>query len=165
MEKYISIGEIINTHGIKGEVKVRPETDDANRFSELKIIYIDEKPRKVKNVKFQKDKVILEIEGIETMNDANLLRGKNVLVDRKDATKLPEGRYFIVDIEGMDVIDTEGFNYGKVYRVIQTGSNDVYWVKGNKEILIPVMDEYICSTSLEDNKIIIRPYSEWSYED
>lgn len=164
MEQFIIVGQIINTHGVKGELKIFPMTDDLKRFKKLKKIYIDGEEKIVSWCKLQADRVILKLEGIETMDDAQKLKTKHVYVSREDAVKLPEGRYFVADIMGCTVVDTEGTELGKVDEVIFTGSNEVYWIKKPKELLIPVIEDVVVDIDVENEKITIKPVKEWQDE-
>ncbi|NLZ48180.1 MAG: 16S rRNA processing protein RimM, partial [Clostridiales bacterium] len=96
---------------------------------------------------------------------AEKLKTKYLQVRREDAVKLPEGRYFVVDIVGCKVIDTKGEEVGEVKEVIFTGSNDVYWVRGKKDVLVPVIDSVVKDIDVENSKIIIEPVEVWNYED
>lgn len=165
MNEFLNIGQIINTHGVKGELKVYPLTDDIRRFRKLKAVYIDGVEKNVVWCKLQTDKVILKIEGIESLDDAMRYKTKYLQVKREEAVKLPEGRYFVVDIVGCKVIDENGIELGNVSEVIFTGSNDVYWVKGKKDLLIPVLDHIIKNIDVEKKEIIISPPEVWNYED
>lgn len=165
MEQFLNVGQIVNTHGVKGEVKVFPLTDDPMRFKKLKKVIIDNKEVQILSYKFQKDRVILKLEGIDTMDDAIRLKGKYLKISREDAVKLPKDTYFIADLIGCSVFDTDETPLGEVYDVIKTGSNDVYWVKGIKELLIPVLKEIVLDINVEDKKIVIKPVKEWQDED
>ncbi|WP_238882566.1 ribosome maturation factor RimM [Clostridium sp. YIM B02551] len=165
MKEFFNIGQIVNSHGIKGEVKVLPLTDDVMRFKKLKSILIGDIEYKIESCKFQKDRVILKLEGIEDMNSALKLKTKYLKVQRKDAVKLPEDTYFIADLIGCNVYDTNDTLIGKIYDVIKTGSNDVYWIKEPKEVLIPVLKEIVLDINIEDAKIVIKPIGEWQDED
>lgn len=165
MEQFLNVGQIVNTHGVKGEVKVFPLTDDPMRFKKLKKVIIDNKEVQILSYKFQKDRVILHLEGVDTMDDAIRLKGKYLKVSREDAVKLPKDTYFIADLIGCSVFDTDETPLGEVYDVIKTGSNDVYWVKGIKELLIPVLKEIVLDINVEDKKIVIKPVKEWQDED
>lgn len=165
MENLISIGQIINTHGVKGELKIYPLTDDIKRFRKLKEVVIDGEKKQVSWCKLQSDRVILKIEGIDSMDQAMKFKGKYLEVTREEAVKLPEGRFFVADIIGCNVIDSEGREHGLVSDVIFTGSNDVYWVKGKKELLIPAIESVVESIDVENKVIKIRPLGEWNYED
>ncbi|WP_315114912.1 ribosome maturation factor RimM [Clostridium intestinale] len=165
MEQFLNVGQIVNTHGVKGEVKVFPLTDDPMRFKKLKKVIIDNKEVQILSYKFQKDRVILKLEGIDTMDDAIRLKGKYLKISREDAVKLPKDTYFIADLIGCSVFDTDETPLGEVHDVIKTGSNDVYWVKGIKELLIPVLKEIVLDINVEDKKIVIKPVKEWQDED
>lgn len=165
MEQFLNIGQIVNTHGVKGEVKVFPLTDDPMRFKKLKMVIIDNKEVQILSCKFQKDRVILKLEGVDTMDDAMRLKNKYLKVSRENAVKLPKDSYFIADLIGCSVFDTDETPLGEVYDVIKTGSNDVYWVKGKKELLIPVLKEIVLEINVEDKKIVIKPVKEWQDED
>ena len=161
MKEYLSIGQIINTHGLKGELKVYPLTDDTRRFRKLKSVFIDNVERKVLWCKLQSDKVILKIEGIETVEEAENYKRKYIEVKREDAVQLNEGEYFIADIIGCEVVDENGFVFGPVGDVIQTVSNDVYWVKGKNELLVPALKTVIVKMDIENRKIVIKPLEVW----
>lgn len=161
MKQFITVGQIINTHGLNGEVKVYPLTDDIKRFRKLKKIYINEVERQVVWCKLQVDRAILKIEGIDSIEDAVKYKEKYIEVSREDAVKLPEGRYFVTDIIGCTVVDENGVDYGKIYDVIHTKNNDVYWIKEGKELLIPVLKEIVVNIDVENQKITIKPVETW----
>jgi 16S rRNA processing protein RimM len=161
MREFISIGQIINTHGLKGELKVFPLTDDIRRFRKLNEIYIDNVTKKVVWCKLQADKVIMKLEGIETIEEALSLKNKYIEVKRENAVELSEGEYFIADIIGCTVYDENKVELGVVSEVIQTPSNDVYWVKGKNELLIPALKHIIRSISVENKEIVIAPLEVW----
>ena len=166
MKKQIfNIGKVVNTHGVRGEVKVLPLTDDMKRFDDLDEVNIGGKIYKIENRKYQKDRVILKLQGIDSIEETAKIRNKYIEIERKDVVELPEDTYFITDVIGCRVIDTDNFEYGKVYDVIQTKNNDVYWVKGAKEILIPVLKEIVTDINVNDGVITIRPSGEWQDED
>ena len=160
MLEYLSIGQIVNTQGIKGEVKVFPLTNDASRFDKLKEIYIESKDDLVKyqveSAKHLKNTVILKLKGIETMNDAEKLRDLYIKVGRWDAVRLPKDSFFICDIIESKVFDIHGELLGKLTDVLQTGANDVYIVKDEKrEILIPALKTVVKEINLQNKKIIV----------
>ena len=163
--EFLNIGQIVNTHGLKGEMKVIPLTDDMYRFDDLEEIILDEKNIYIENVKYQKDRVILKLEGIDTIEQAEKLKKKYVKVPREESVELEEDTYFITDLMGCKVLDTEGFEYGNIFEVIQTPSNDVYWVKGKKEVLVPVLKEIVLDININDQIITIRPVGDWMDED
>ncbi|KZL94463.1 ribosome maturation factor RimM [Clostridium magnum] len=161
MKQFITVGQIINTHGIKGELKVYPLTDDMKRFRKLKKVYIDGVQKEVVWCKLQTKTVVLKIDGIDSIEDANKYREKYLEVSREDAVKLPEGAYFVTDIIGCNVIDENGAQLGKIYDVIHTPSNDVYWIKEGKELLIPVLKSIVVSVDVENKQIVIKPVETW----
>lgn len=164
MREFLTVGQIINTHGIKGEVKVYPLTDDVRRFRKLDVIYIDEIEKKVSWCKLQPDKIILKIEGIENPEEAYMYKDKYIQIKRDNAVKLESDRYFVADIIGSRVIDENNKELGIVFDVIFTGSNEVYWVKGkNKEdVLVPALKSVVSKMDMENKLITIKPVETWS---
>lgn len=165
MKEFLAVGQISKPHGIKGEVKVLPLTDDIRRFRKLKVACIEGEEKNILWCKLQADRVILKIEGIETIEEAEKYRNKYIMVKREDAVKLPKGSFFISDLVECTVYDTLGNEIGKMFEVIKTGSNDVYWVKGKKEVLIPAIKEIVLDIQINEKKIIIKPLGEWQDED
>lgn len=161
MEQFLTVGKIINTHGIRGEVKIKPTTDDVNRFKSLKEAYINEKEIFISGCKFQPGKVILKIEGIDSIEEAEKLKNKLIKVKREKAVQLPEDTYFAVDIIGCEVYEETGNKIGTVDDIIYTGSNDVYWVKGENEVLIPALKDIVLEIDINNKKIIIKPLDIW----
>ncbi|WP_291584318.1 ribosome maturation factor RimM [Clostridium sp. UBA6640] len=162
MKEFMSIGQITKPHGVRGEVKVFSLTDSLEEFTALKKVYIDEVERKIISCKLQTDRAILKIEGIDSMDEAEKYRNKYLKIHREDAKELPEDSYYIADLIDCKVFDTEGEELGTVYDVIETGSNDVYWVKGKKEVLIPALKEIVVKVDIENNEITIKPVNVWS---
>ena len=156
MEKYLEIGEIVNTHGIKGELKVVPLTDDVRRYDKLEWVYIDMKKYFIESVRYHKQFVLLKLKGIDNMNEAILLKNNFIKIPRELAIKLPEGAHFICDIIGCMAKEQDGKVLGKIVDVLKTGSNDVYVVKrdNKKDVLIPVIKDVVKDIDV-DNKIII----------
>jgi 16S rRNA processing protein RimM len=164
MKDFITIGQIINTHGVNGELKVYPLTDDIKRFRKLKKIYVDGIEKDIVWCKIQVDRVILKIEGVDSIDETTNYKEKYLEVSIDDAIKLPEGRYFVADIIGCMVEDENGEKLGKVYDVIHTRNNDVYWIKEGKQLLIPVLKDIVLNIDIENKKIIIKPVKIWQYE-
>lgn len=162
MEKYLEIGQIVNTFGIKGQVKIVPFTDDITRFDELKEIYVEKKNElklfQIEQVNYKKNMVILKLKGIETVEEAEKLRNCYLKIDRKDAKKLPKDTYFIVDLIGLDVYTDEGKLIGKVDDIYNAGSSDIYVVKDElgKQILLPAIKDVLKEVDLENQKIIVH---------
>ena len=161
MLEYLVVGQLVNTHGVKGEMKATALTDDPQRFNKLKWVYIDKNGQLVKysisGVKFFKQFVILKFENIDCIEEAEKLKGLFMKVDRANAVKLPKDSFFITDILGMKVYDENNSLLGQLADVIQTGSNDVYIVKSEdgKELLIPALKSVVKEISLEDGKISV----------
>ena len=162
MQKYFEVGQIVNTFGIKGDVKVKPFTDDVERFEELKKVYICKKEKleevEIEEVKYHKDMVLLKLKGIDNMNEAEKLKGLYLKIDRKNAKKLPNDTYFIADLLGLEVYSDENEYLGKVDDIFPTGANDVYVVKdeNGKQLLLPGISEVIKEIDLEKEKIIVH---------
>lgn len=162
MINFLKVGQIINTHGIRGEVKVYPLTDDVKRFSSLKKVFVRKDkeyiPIEVQGVKYIKNLVILKLSGIEDMNEA--MRYKNVFlyVDRENAVELSEDTYFIADLIGIEVMEEDGRKLGNIVSVFSTGSNDVYEIKreNGKTFLIPAIKEVVKSIDIENRKMIVK---------
>lgn len=165
MREFLRVGQITNTHGVRGEVKVLPLTDDMRRFDDLEYVYIKGKKVNIENVKYLKDKVILKLEGVDSMNDAEKLKPTYIEIKREQAVNLPEDTYFITDLLDSTVLDTNGFEYGTIKEVLKTPNNDVYWVRGKKEILVPVLKDIVLDINIEDKKVLIKPSGDWQDED
>ena len=162
MEEYLEIGQIVNTNGLKGTLKVKPLTDDITRFEELETIYIEKAKEliefKIQEVKYSKNMVLLKLEGIESIDEAEKYKNFYIKINRKDAVELEEDSYFIVDIIGCEVYTDNEELLGKVIDVFQTGSNDVYTVKNSegKEILLPAIEEVVKDINIDNKKIIVH---------
>lgn len=162
MQKYFELGQIVNTFGVKGVLKVKPFTDDVNRFEELKKVYICKKEKleevEIEEVKYHKDMVLLKVKGIDDMNEAEKVKGLYLKIDRKNAKKLPKDTYFIADLLGLEVYSDTGELLGKVDDIFRTGANDVYVVKNEngKQLLLPGIPDVIKEIDLEKEKIIVH---------
>ncbi len=159
---YIKVGRIINTHGIKGEVKVFPLTDNVERFNDLKKAYLgDNKLRvEIESVKYHKGLAIIKFKEFNNINDILQYKEQFIYIDEEDKVELPEGRYFIFDLVDCNVYDTEGNKLGIVTDVLQYAANDVYVVKDeekNKTYLIPAVKEFIIEIDIHNKRIIIDP--------
>lgn len=165
MKDILRVGKIVNTHGLKGEVKVIPLTDNPKRYNELEFVLIDGIEKKIQGCKYQKDRVIVKVEGIDTIEEAEKYKNKYMEIPREYAVPLEEDTYYIADIIGCNVFDTNGKDLGEVYDVIQTKNNDVYWIRKPKELLIPVLLDIVTDIDVENRKITIRPVGEWQDED
>lgn len=160
MQKRLEVGQIVNTFGIKGELKVNPFTDDIRRFDDLEKVYVKTKKEsklyKVENARYHKNMVLLKLENINNPEDAEKLKNAFLEIDREDAIPLEEGTYFIVDLIGLEVYTDEGQLLGKVEDIYNTGSKDIYVVKDElgKQILLPGIEEVIKEVKLEDRIIV-----------
>ena len=161
MEDFFRVGVIANTHGIRGEVKVFPTTDDVKRFDYLKEAYIDAGKEKMKvevsNVRYFKNLVIVKFKGIDNINDIERYKGKDLLVTRENALPLEEGEYYLADIIGANVYTEDGILFGSLEDVIETGANLVYSVQHEgKEVLLPVIDDCVKEVNVEEKKVIVH---------
>ena len=151
-----------SVHGIKGEVKVFPTTDDSRRFKKLKQVYLDTGkemlPLEIEGVKFFKQMVILKFKGYENPDDVMKFRQKELWIDRKDAVRLSKDEYFIADLIDMEVCDEEGKLIGTLKDVISTGANDVYAVETpeGKEVLFPAIRQCVLDVDTESRKMTVH---------
>lgn len=160
--KYTKVGKIINTHGIKGEVKILPMTDDKNRFSLLEKIYFgkDKVKLELEKARPHKSFVILKFKEHDNINDVIFLKEENIYVDEEDEIKLPENSYFIDDLIDCKVFDVSKREIGTVKDIIYTNRDDVYLIESSfedKEYMIPARKEFIKEIDIENKKIIIDP--------
>jgi len=159
VKKLLEIGEIVNTHGLKGEVKVNPWCDSPQVLCDMKRVYVHDRPVKVLSARQQKNTVLMLLDGVDSIEKAASICGVILYVDRDDIT-LEEGRHFIQDIIGCEVydIDTKQM-YGVVSDVFKTGANDVYQItdESSKNFLLPVIPDVVLKVDIEDRKIFIRP--------
>ena len=162
MQKRLEIGQIINTFGIKGEVKVFPLTDDIKRFDDLETVYVKTKKESqlynIESIKYHKNFVLIKFKGINTVEQAEKLRNSYLEVDREQAIPLNEGEYFIADLIGLEVYSDEGKLIGKVDDIYNTGANDIYVVKDDlgKQTLLPGIKDVIKNVDLEKGQIIVH---------
>lgn len=162
MEQLLQVGVISSIHGVRGEVKVFPTTDDVKRFKKLKKVILDtgkeQLPLEIEGVKFFKQFVILKFRGIDNINDIEKYKGKSLLVDREHAVKLKKDEYFIADMIGMDVFTEEGELFGALKDVMETGANDVYIIEmtDGKEVLVPAIKQCILDVDIENRKMVIH---------
>lgn len=159
MEEYFEIGQIVNTSGLKGILKIKPFTDDIKKFSNLKTIYIKTKSGltefKIEQVRYVKNMVMLKLAGIDTVEETEKYRNLYIKILRDQEEELEEGSYYVVDILGCKVNTDANQELGKIVDVFQTGSNDVYVVKDEqgKQILLPAIKQVIKNVDIK-NKII-----------
>ena len=162
MEQLLRVGVISSTHGIRGEVKVYPTTDDPERFLDLDEVILDtgreHKILEIEGVKFFKNQVILKFKGYDNINDIEKYLKKDLLVDRENAVELGENENFIADLIDMEVVTDEGKVLGTLTDVIETGANDVYAVKTpeGKEILLPAIRDCILDVNVDEKRMTVH---------
>lgn len=162
MSDLLQVGVITSTHGVRGEVKVFPTTDDPARFKKLKQVILDDGKQRIDleiaSVKFFKNMVILKFKGIDNINDVEKYRRATLLVTRENAVPLAENEYFIADLIGLSAVSDEGEELGTITDVLQTGANDVYVVTTpqKEEILVPAIRECILAVDLDARRMQIH---------
>lgn len=152
MKQFLPAGEIVNTHGIRGEVRVMPWADSPEFLLDFPVFYIDEKPVKVTSARVQKTCVLLKLKGVDTVEAATALRGKTICIHRDDA-QLEDGAVFVDDLLGMEVYDQNGEKLGQIKDVLSLPKNDVYVVQGKHEYMIPAVKEYVKSIDVENSRM------------
>lgn len=162
MEEFFQVGIITSPHGIGGEVKVFPTTDDMRRFKRLKEVILDTGkeriPMEIEGVKFFKRFAILKFAGIDNINDVEKYRNSSLLVPRKNAVRLSRDEYFVADLMGLKVLDEEDAEIGTLKEVMETGANDVYVIALNdgRELLLPAIKQCVLSVDVEAGFIKIH---------
>ncbi len=162
MEDLLQVGIITSTHGVRGEVKVYPTTDDPRRFRRLKEVVLDTGREKlnleIEGVKFFKQFVILKFKGLDNINDIEKYRQKSLYVTRKNAVRLQRDEYFIADLIGLKVQDEDGTELGTVKDVIETGANDVYEVEmaDGRSLLLPAIKQCVLNVDVENGMMQVH---------
>ena len=158
----LRVGVITSAHGIKGEVKVFPTTDDAKRFKELKEVILDTGkeyiPMEIEHVKFFKNMVILKFRGYDNINEIEKYKSRDLLITRDQAVDLAPDEYFITDLIGLAVVSDQGVELGTLKDVLETGANDVYVVamKDGKELMLPAIGDCILNVDLEQGRMEVH---------
>lgn len=155
----LEIGQIVNTYGLRGQLKVMPWCDDPEIFNELEYVIMDGEEIDIERSFIHKGMVILKLQGIDHINDAEPHRNKLLFVPREELGELPHGTYYICDLLGCSVETVDGRDLGKICDIIKTGSNDVYVVENDdkKQVLIPVIDDCVKSVDIENKRVIVEP--------
>ena len=162
MEDLLQVGIITGTHGLKGEVKVFPTTDDKKRFLDLESVLIDKNgeliEKKVENCRFFKQFVFLKFQGLDNINLVEQYKRCPLMVTRENAVPLEEDEYFIADLVGLTIVDDSGVTIGTLENVIQTGANDVYEVltQDGGRILLPAIKDCILDVDMEEKTILVH---------
>lgn len=156
-KEYLEAGKIVNTHGIKGEVKIMPYTDVPELLCEFDRLFLNKQEIFIERSRVAKNMVIAKFEGVDTPEQAEKLRNK-ILYMHRDDFELDDDTYFIQDLIGIEVKDAEtGVIYGKIVDVMQTGANDVYVIKGSdREYLVPAIADVVVSTDIDKNEMTIK---------
>ncbi|MDY3038005.1 MAG: ribosome maturation factor RimM [Eubacteriales bacterium] len=157
MEK-IKIGKIVNTVGLKGEVKVYKYSDSIEIYETIESIYVEDRLTVIENVRAQKNMVILKLEGADDRNAAEALRGKELYITEDDLPELPEGQYYVRDLIGMSVTEEDGNLLGHVTDVLQNTAQDIFEVESEngKKLLIPKVDQFVLDIDAEKREITVR---------
>jgi len=159
---FLKVGVITSTHGLRGGIKVHPMTDDSSRFKNLKWIYMEGSDKKwvIKEVKIRPKDLVLLLEGLDTIEQVEPLRGKYLYSDETQRPALEEDRYYIADLIGLKVCLMNGDIIGTLSQVVSTGAHDVYVitsVDGSKEWMIPAVKEFVKRVSLEEKRVFVEP--------
>ena len=157
--KYLRVGQIVRAHGVRGDVKVLPLTDDPARYRKLKTAYLerggDYLPVALDDVRLQPDAVILHVSGYDTPEKAEQLKSAYLCVDRENAVALDEYTYFVADLIGCETFDTAGKAYGKITDVLETGANDVYEIEHGK-LLVPALKRVLAQVDIASGRIVFN---------
>ena len=162
MEDLLQVGVVTTTHGVRGEVKVFPTTDDSARFNKLQNVILDTGKEKldmeITNVKFFKNLVIVKFKGYDNINDVERFRQAKLLVTRDNAVELAENEYFIADLIGLKASSDEGEDLGEITDVLQTGANDVYVIskEGTPDLLVPAIKDCVVNVDIEAGTIVLH---------
>ena len=162
MEDLLKVGVITTTHGVRGEVKVFPTTDDAERFLDIEYVLLDTgkelRRLNIQNVKFFKNLAILKFEGIDNINDIEMYKGRELWIPREEAQELGEDEYYVADLIGMEVLLENVEKFGVLRDVMETGANDVYIVDrvDGEEILLPAIHDCVLDVDVEKNTMTVH---------
>lgn len=155
-KQFLEAGQIVNTHGIRGEVRIQPWCDSADFLLDIDTFYLDGKAVKFTGKKVHKTMLIAKPHGIDNANDAALLKGKVLYFNRDDA-KLENGQIFIDDLKGLEAVNMEtGEVFGKVTDVLKLPASDVYVIKGQGEYMIPAVDEFLKKIALDEGRVYFK---------
>lgn len=158
----LEVGKIVNTHGLRGEVKVVPWTDYPEVFEDIETVYIKKKSDyerlDIAGIKYQKNNLIIRFAQLKDINEAEKYKNRVLYAERTSLGELPEGVYYIADLIGLDVVKEDGEKVGVISDVFNTGSNDIYEVKreGQKNLLLPVIDDVVLNIDIENEKVTVR---------
>ena len=154
-KEFLEVGEIVGTHGVRGEVKLRVWADSPDFVRRFKTLYLGGEAKRVRAARVHKDMVILALEGVEDVNAAMALKGKVLCIRREDA-RLPKGDFFVQDILGADVVDEQGNKLGQLADTLELPQGRIYVVRGEREILIPAVPAFVLHTDVDAGVITVR---------
>ena len=161
MNDMFIVGKIVNTHGVKGELRIMPSTDDPKRFSKFKKMYVERKSveeYEIESVRYHKNFVLIKFKGIDDMTSAELFKGALLKINREDGAPLAKDEYYISDLFGLKVYTEEERYLGEIVDVIYTGSNDVYAVRKEdraKDLLLPAIKQVIKEVNMLERKMTV----------
>ena len=167
MDKEIIIGKIVAPHGVRGDIRILPLTEKPELFLDLEYLLLEGgKKLTVKNARFQKRMILVTTKEVTSMNEAELLRDKNIYIKAEDLPELEEDEFYVADLVGIPVYDLDGNQIGTFKDSLSTGSNDVYIiaVPGAKDILVPALKEYFKEINLAEKRIVVK-LPEWTDEE
>lgn len=162
MKDKVRVGQIVNTQGLRGEVRIYPLTDNKERFEELEYVYLEDMTNlrlEIEKVRYKNQLVILKFKGLDSINDVEKFKNKYILIDKEDIKELPEDTYYIFDLVGLDAYEEDNTYIGKLVDVIQNSAQDLYVVEhkdNKKKILIPAVKEFIKQIDIEKNIIKVK---------
>ena len=163
MDKQICIGTIVAPHGVRGDIRILPQTEHPEQFLDLDYLLLDDgRTLHLTNARFHKRMALVKCREVNNMNEAELLRGKKVFIRTEDLPELEEGEFYVADLLGCKVVGTAGAEIGELKDVISTGSNDVYVVAtaGGKELLVPALKQHVKEINPEERRIVVE-LPEW----
>ncbi len=163
MDKQVIIGKIVAPHGVRGDIRILPLTEKPEQFLKLNYLLLDNGQQlRIVNVRFHKKMILASAEEITSMNEAELLRGKNVSIFSEDLPPLEEGRFYVSDLLGLKVSLEDGKELRRLKDIISTGNNDVYVIEvpGDKDILLPALKIYVKKIDLNE-KLIVVSLPQW----
>ena len=158
MKKFLMIGQIVKPQGVRGEIKVLPMTDDPERYLDLEYVFLDEKGEtqlEVTGARIREGFAYITLDGITDRDQVERMRNMFLYIDRANAAPLPEGRYYVADLIGMQVSDDKGNELGKLVDVMQAGGNDVYEVKGKRVFRFPAIKKVLKNVDIEAEKLTL----------
>ncbi len=155
MNEFLDCGQIVNTHGVHGEVRIVPWADSPDFLCRFSTLYLDGRALSVTSSRVHKGSVVARFQGVDTVEQAMALKGKTVQLRRADA-KLPEGAFFLADIIGLDVVDEDGRTLGRLKEVLSPSRQRIYVVEGAREMMIPAVPEFILETNIASGYIKVR---------